>query len=260
MACPPPVAVVFLEQLAGSCFRPLTADLGGTFPLIRAELLGLPSLVRGGRPYEIRAREHSGRSEGVPRGERQTGGIMKQTATRTDAASVELLAAERTLADANRARQSMWDWYEFGCGVDHETFEAEDACSECAAANAAKRDLLQLDRTVTGLRARQATLSWPSLRAAMSPSSARRVPSGTRSGRASLCRLRLFGSACSRAGATSSRRPWRGSSNFTLTRSPSPKGPRKTLPSVSRRRSRRCGTASRSSWAAVFRPTLSAAG
>jgi hypothetical protein len=30
----------------------------------------------------------------------------------------------------------MWDCYEFGCGVDHETFEAENACAECAAAQA----------------------------------------------------------------------------------------------------------------------------
>jgi hypothetical protein len=42
------------------------------------------------------------------------------------------------VADANRACQSMWDCYEFGCGADHETFEAEDACAECAAANATK--------------------------------------------------------------------------------------------------------------------------
>ncbi len=69
------------------------------------------------------------------------------------------------LADANRACQSMWDCYEFGCGVDHGTFEAGgeggDACAECAAdadadADAAKLDLRQLDRTVAGLRARQA--------------------------------------------------------------------------------------------------------
>jgi hypothetical protein len=52
----------------------------------------------------------------------------------------------------------MWDCYEFGCGVDHETFEAEDACAECAAAHAAKLDQRQLDRTVAGLRARQAAL------------------------------------------------------------------------------------------------------
>ena len=81
------------------------------------------------------------------------------------------------VADANRACQSMWDCYEFGCGVDHETFEAEDACAECAAANATKLDLRQLDRTVAGLRARQAALRWPSLRAVTSPSNVRRVPS-----------------------------------------------------------------------------------
>jgi hypothetical protein len=26
----------------------------------------------------------------------------------------------------------MWDCYEVGCRVDHETFDAEDACAECA--------------------------------------------------------------------------------------------------------------------------------
>jgi hypothetical protein len=40
-------------------------------------------------------------------------------------------------------------------------------------------------------------------------------------------------------------RSWRSSSNFTQTRSPSPSGPRKTLPSAIRRRSWRCETASR---------------
>ena len=95
-------------------------------------------------------------------------------------------------------------------------------------ANAAKLDLRQLDRTVARLRARQAALRWPSIRGLRSPSSVRRVPSGTRSGHASLCRLRRSCSACSHAGATSSLRSWRSSSNFTRTRSPSPSGPRNT--------------------------------
>ena len=94
---------------------------------------------------------------------------MNEEVTRTGAASVELAAAEHALADASRAYQSMWDWYEFGCGVGHETFEAEDACAECAAAEAAQRDLRQLDQVVAELRARQAALSWPSRRAATSP-------------------------------------------------------------------------------------------
>lgn len=94
----------------------------------------------------------------------------------------------------------MWDCYEFGCGVDHETFGAEDACAECAAAHAAKLGLRQLDRKVAGLRARQAALRWPSLRAVTSPSGVRRVPNGTPSGHAS--RLRRSCSACSHAGAT----------------------------------------------------------
>ena len=151
---------------------------------------------------------------------------MNETVTRTRAASLELVAAEHALADASRSYQLMWDWYEFGCGVGHETFEAEDACAECAAAKEAKRDLRQLERTVAALRARQAALSWPSLRAATSPSSARRARSGTRSGHASRCRLRRSCSACSHAGATSSRRSWRSSSNFTRMRSSSLSGPR----------------------------------
>ena len=53
------------------------------------------------------------------------GGIIMKTVTLTSAANLELAAAEHALADANRAYQSVWAWYEFGCGVDHETFEAE---------------------------------------------------------------------------------------------------------------------------------------
>ena len=82
-----------------------------------------------------------------------------KTVTLTSAANLELVAAEHALADANRAYQSVWEWYESGCGVDHETFEAEDACAECAAGKAAKRDLLQLDHDVAELRAQQAALS-----------------------------------------------------------------------------------------------------
>ena len=100
---------------------------------------------------------------------------MNEAVTRTRAASVELVAAEHALADADRAYQSMGDWYEFGCGVGHESFEAEDACAECAAAEAAQCDLRRLDHVVAALRARQAALPWPSLRAAMSLSSGRRA-------------------------------------------------------------------------------------
>jgi hypothetical protein len=39
--------------------------------------------------------------------------------------------------------------------VTHETLETEEACAECAAAKAAKHDLLRIEHVVAGLRARQ---------------------------------------------------------------------------------------------------------
>jgi len=82
----------------------------------------------------------------------------------------DLADAEREMSAVDQERDFLGGWLEYGCGVGHDSFDEELACTECAASHERRWELNQLEddlaKTISGLKARLADLGYRGQRVA----------------------------------------------------------------------------------------------